>query len=370
LVFMLALYVHIPFCLKKCFYCSFPVVVGKTDKAALYLSFLKREARNFFGQTIGTVYLGGGTPTELRVRDLEDLCAWIRTTFILPKTAEWTVEMNPEGVSDEKLSVLRAFGVNRVSLGAQSFQDSFLRSVGRVHREEDIYRAYRLIRKAGWDNVNVDMMYGLPGQDIGDFQKDLNRLMSLDPDHVSVYALTPEEGSRFYTRGQTLPSTTLQAEQYRYLVVELEHRGWAQYEVSNFARQGKLCVHNRHYWRGGNYLGLGLGAHSHRNGHRYWNTDRWPVYIDRMRRGLSVRGGEEFLNPAQRQTESLVFGLRMNEGVCLRELARRFQRPLREDQIRFLSEAIALGWLSRRGDRVQTTLNGRLVLDGICRRLM
>jgi len=367
---MTALYVHLPFCQRKCFYCSFVVSVAQLHRADRYVRCLLQEARQYKKQSIGSVYFGGGTPTMLDGRQLRELVHGLQDHFLCDEKTEFTIEANPEDVTPAKTSIIRELGVNRISLGVQSFHDKYLSYLGRCHDARRAVEAFGMLRDAGFKNLSVDLMYAFPEQTKEEIAEDVRQLTQLNSEHVSLYTLTVEERSRFYARRIKEQKGPVQARHYRYVIQLLEKQGHRQYEVSNFCRQGYESVHNKNYWTGGDYIGLGVGAHSHAAGRRYWNVSRLDDYIGKVEADESPCEGEESLTPDQRLTETMCFGLRMNEGVDIAQLEEMFGIKLARDKREAIAKFVGQGLLSLNGDRLKTTLPGRLVLDEVCARLI
>ncbi len=363
-----ALYIHIPGCARKCPYCSFPVVAGKSFHEEIYLDAVAREASLRGGREVSSLYVGGGTPSLLSEEGIARLGMIIREYFSVGNV-ERVFEMNPESVTPAKAALLKSLGFNRVSFGAQSFDRRYLSYLGRTHGVQESFRAFKVLRSAGFDNISVDLMFGFPGQTGIELEEDLDALLSLGSEHAAVYALTVDERSVFYVRGERV-SVDDQGEFYHRVCQRLNAAGLMQYEVSNFARLGFASRHNMHYWEGGDYVGLGMGAHSHLDGERFWNTDILPRYLELIRSGGNAEAGRERLTPQARLMESFVFGLRMNAGVDPRELEARFGVPLPDDQRDEVKALIAEGFLAMDNTRIRTTDQGRLVLDAISSRLI
>lgn len=360
---MTGLYLHIPFCEKKCFYCAFITAVNQKHHADEYARSLAREMCLYQGEKIGSVYFGGGTPSLLSEERFLFLVASIKKYFKVADDAECTVEMNPEDVTASKLRCYPDAGVTRISLGVQTFNDSYLKFLGRCHNRAQALNAYHLIRDCGHMNVNIDLMYGFPEQTRDDIDQDLNVLQGLSCDHVSLYTLTVEEGSRFFRDKHVLPDAEAMADHYLFVRKQVLSMGFEHYEVSNFARPGRRSVHNINYWQGGNYIGLGVAAHSHQDGCRSWNVSRLRTYIEKMRREGSAKEGQENLSLQQRLGELLVFGLRMLEGVDMEqiqlEIGVRFSDQQRDCLGRFISD----GYLRLEEKHLSVTEKGLVILD-------
>lgn len=364
------LYIHIPFCRKKCPYCSFAVCVARTGRLDDYLSALRREMAALSRPAVRTIYLGGGTPSLLSPEQLKRLRESWRECFDCGEVAETTIEVNPEDMSPEKAEAFMSLGMTRVSVGIQSFQEKNLKALGRRHSPDAARRAVQYLQKAGCRNINVDLMFGLPGQEAEDLDADLQAILNLEVQHVSLYALTVEPCSCFYVQRVEEKDGEVQARFYEQIIAKLASAGFIQYEVSNFSRPGYESRHNVNYWQGGNYFGVGMAAHSHRDGCRSWNVDRLDRYLQVTQAGGSPRAGEERLAPPQRLSEALVFGLRMTAGVDLPGLEERFGVSFSREQRSQIEMLIQNGFLERQGPTLRATLNGRKVLDSLSVRLL
>ncbi|MCA9394076.1 MAG: radical SAM family heme chaperone HemW [Candidatus Omnitrophica bacterium] len=362
---MTGLYVHIPFCDRKCFYCSFAIVVGQTKRSDDYLKCLRIESGLYDKPAIGSVYIGGGTPSTLTADQVYALFAGLHADFEIADTAEITVEVNPEGLTAERLSAFRENGVNRISLGIQTLRDDYLKYLGRLHDAAAARTAMTMIRTAGFNNVSCDLMISFPQQTDEELLEDQRDLLDLEPEHVSLYSLTIEAPSRFFAQKIQPPPSETQARHLNLTVEHIQGRGYTRYEVSNFARTGFASRHNIHYWQCGNYIGLGMGAHSHRDGERYWNVERFGDYVKRLAAGESPRAGSERLTREQRLIEAVLFGLRGTEGVQLAALEERFGHRLDDDRKARLEAYIKEGLLERSGAFLRATPPGMMVLDGI-----
>ena len=366
---MRSLYIHIPFCERKCLYCSFAVTVGQRRRVDAYLDCLSQEARRYKGQSISSVYIGGGTPSFLNENQFKDLFRMIGENFRISPHAECTAEVNPESVDEAKAGLLRSLGVNRISLGVQSFNDRYLQYLGRNHNRQKAMDAYGIIRNAGFANVNADLMFSFPRQTSAEIRQDVEAIIRLESEHVSLYMLHLEENSRFYAEGIHLPGDHVQARHYRLVTHQLERAGFIQYEISNFARQGKESRHNLNYWEGGSYIGLGAGAHSYGNGKLSWNVARLPVYMARIQeKGSATEGFQSLDRDGQFKLAALI-GLRMNQGVSPKKLEKRFGTSFKEQEQEKMDEFIRQGFLVIEEGYLKATMKGRLVLDELCAQL-
>lgn len=359
-----------PFCHRKCFYCSFVVAVGQEKRAEQYLDCMRKEAQEYRDTEIHSLYVGGGTPTVLSSAQLEELFSFIHDTFIISSNTEITVEANPEGLDLEKLRILKQANVNRISLGVQTFDDSYLKYLGRNHDSETAIKTYHRIREFGFTNISLDMMYGFPDQTAQEIQKDVEAFAQLQSDHLSLYSLIIEEDSRFYIKNIQLPETHVQSDHYQDVCQLIEQKGYAQYEVSNFAKKGFESQHNLHYWFAGNYIGLGVGAHSHKDGVRTWNTSSFSEYLKLIRNNQSVCAGREQLTNDQRMLEEFLFGLRMSSGVDLKFIEQKYDLSMSDERKHMLKALVDEELLINGGNSVRTTMKGRLLLDEICARFI
>jgi len=345
------LYIHIPFCKQKCLYCDFASFAGKTDLIDTYLSALAQEAALVPHTPAQTLYVGGGTPSLLGISQLQQLVQIITAHFgEVSRFEESTFEANPESLSREKADFLRGAGFNRLSLGLQSFNDDELKRIGRVHSAADFLRAYGAARAAGFSNINVDLIAGLPAQSLANFSRSLLHLISLKPEHISVYGLQIEEGTPFFERGivcdQVLMRTMLE-----FAHDELARAGYMHYEISNYALAGKESKHNTHYWHNGDYIGLGSAAASYYGGVRRQNVADVQEYISRINAGQSAVAFEEKLTDQAKAGECLMLGLRLLGGMELTAQQESFFAREIEKHIRG-------GLLMRDGKKVKLTQEG------------
>ncbi|WP_214724410.1 MULTISPECIES: radical SAM family heme chaperone HemW [Exiguobacterium] len=318
-----AAYVHIPFCEHICYYCDFNKVFLKNQPVDEYLDALEREIeltlKQYPTDHLETIFIGGGTPTALNEPQMQRLMEIIQK-HLLPLTGddlEYTVESNPDGVSEEKLDIMKAGGVNRVSFGVQSFDDGLLERIGRTHREAKVAQTLDAAAKR-FDNISVDLMFGLPNQTLDQVRYDVTRALQLPITHISSYSLILEPHTVFAIQERKgklpLPTQDLEAEMYQVMIDTIEAGGYAQYEISNFAQTGKESRHNRVYWENDEYYGFGAGSHSYINQTRRANIAPIPHYI--KAEGLPVRK-ETPLTNVERMEEEMFLGLRMKDGVSL-----------------------------------------------------
>lgn len=352
------LYVHIPFCPKVCPYCSFYKEASDRNKTQAFLDAVLREAEmESEGLRPETIFFGGGTPTALSTAQLQYLIGGLRERIDFSEVKEFTLEMNPATVSLEKATALLALGVNRVSMGVQSWDEELLKVLGRVHNATQAERSYRILREAGVPNVNLDLIFGIPGQSRGQWIESLRRTVDLGPDHISAYCLTYEEDTEFFLkfqRGEMVPESERDSEFFELAMEELEAAGYVQYEISNYAKPGRECLHNLGYWRASDYAGLGPSATSTRAGWRRQNLPDTAVYTSRVLEGGDRFGSLEKLDAETLRAERISLGLRTLDGVAVDEIA--------EDQRLALADH---GLIDSIGNRVRLTRKGRLVADEI-----
>ena len=330
----LGIYIHVPFCRSKCQYCDFYSMATKEDKLMdgyldAVCDHIKEAGELAPGYKVDTIYFGGGTPTFFGADGMSVILTAIRRNFDVDNAAEITFEANPDSISDRLLHRLRAEGFNRVSLGIQSDDDEMLKKLGRPHTYSQAVTAYHKIRKAGFRNVSVDLMYGLPGQDLYDWQQTLDNVLRLMPEHISCYALKVEEGTPFheYKDMLNLADDETQADMYLAAVEILRGRGYRQYEISNFCRKGQISKHNMKYWTGGEYLGFGPSASSDFAGKRFTLKRDLQAYITAIREGGDIMEDLQEIPLRERAGEYLMLRLRTNLGIEAKEYEKLFMLP-------------------------------------------
>lgn len=330
----LGLYLHIPFCKSKCLYCDFYSLPQREEKMDEYTEVLLRHleemAPRAAGHRIDTVYFGGGTPSYLGVRRLEKLLKCLKKRYPLEKDAELTLEANPDSLDDWRaVRALRRAGINRISLGVQSADDCELKAIGRIHTFAQAEAAVQAVRKAKIHNLSLDLIYGLPGQSMSSWQNTVKRVLDLEPEHLSCYGLKVEEGTPLFRMQSTLdlPDDDLQADMYLWAVACLAERGYAQYEISNFAKPGFASRHNLKYWLLEEYAGFGPGAHSDFGDVRYAYVRDLEGYCRGVTEGADMIAENERIPPRKRDLEYLMLGLRLTRGIEKREFENRFRLP-------------------------------------------
>jgi oxygen-independent coproporphyrinogen-3 oxidase len=360
------LYVHVPFCLRRCSYCDFAVQTVNSAPTGEWLVAIEREIELFAAELgwrtpmpLETLYVGGGTPSLIGGGGMSGLRAALTGAFTWKADLEWTSEANPETFTDDVAREWVASGVNRISLGAQTFDENVLRWMGRMHGSSGPGRAVAAARSAGFRNVSIDLIFGVPERFGRDWRADLERTIDLGPEHVSLYGLTAEKGTplgRWVSEGrEELAGEDQYVEEYLLAVEKLGSAGFEHYEVSNFARPGYRSRHNHAYWEGVPYLGVGPGAHSFLPPRRQWNVRDWSEYAERLGRGESPRENEELVDGETATLERAWLGLRTHAGLALSELT-----PARQAR---LVEWQGAGLAAITDGTVRLTTEGWLVLD-------
>ena len=331
----IGIYIHIPFCIKKCEYCDFVSYCNKKEYVPQYINALKKEIKNNINKEykITTIYIGGGTPSSIEENYIADIIETIKLNMNDEdlknfENIEVTIEVNPGTVNKEKLQVYKKIGINRLSIGLQETHNELLKSIGRIHTYEEFIKTYKLARKIGFNNINVDLMIALPNQTIRDIKENLEKITKLNPEHISVYSLILEEGTPFYNKYNEnkikLPDEELERNMYWYVKNTLENNGYMHYEISNFSKKGFESKHNMNCWNQEEYLGFGVAAHSYNNRIRYSNTNSIEEYI---------KGSNKIIHEEQTledmQKEYMLLGLRKIEGINIQKFKNKFaQNPI------------------------------------------
>ena len=366
------LYVHIPFCARICPYCAFYKDLLDKSQTGRFCEAIVRELEQATAvsrppRRLGrrrslipsTIYFGGGTPTALTTSQLEFLLGGFHERLDLSMLAEWTLEANPGSVSAGKAALLHKFGVNRISLGVQSWDDDLLKLLGRDHTRPQAEKSIRILRDLGFTNINIDLMFGLPGQTIDQWRVTLERTIALRPEHISAYCLTYEEDTEFFLRhahGEFRQDSDADAKFFELAISILAEAGYEHYEISNYARPGFRSAHNRAYWAGQDYLGVGPSAVSTCGFQRWQNVCDYRAYANRILAGESPIASTENLTPEMKRTERIALSLRTSEGVCGSDLERFPQQT---------NEFVALGLLRQFDDKFVLTGKGKSLADSV-----
>lgn len=371
------LYLHVPFCRSRCHFCAFTLQIHREDRVRRYLDSLSREIRlhaelqSLCGRRLDTVYFGGGTPTTLEAAQLTGILQQVCDSFGLNEGAEISVEAHPDTVTVDSLRQLAEAGFTRISFGAQSMDDEELLQIGRRTSGGRTQAAVRMAREAGFANINLDLIYGVPGQSLDGWLATLEDVLALDPAHVSCYALTVEEKTRLHLdvrRGDALePDPRLQNDMEDAAAGRLGNAGFERYEISNYARPGRACRHNLLYWEGQDYLGLGPSAQSYLDGRRFGNTESVEDYDRTLEQGRLPIVESELLSTDRRTRERVVFGLRLIDGVEQGLLRR---EPPDGTWRQALDRLTERGLLEERAGRIRLTAEGRRYADSVAVELL
>ena len=336
----LGIYLHIPFCKQKCYYCDFVSFTGKEQKQKEYVKCLVKEIQEKKSKInkddyISTIYIGGGTPSYLDSQDITEILKVVKESYPIQEQAEITIEVNPGTVTRKKLQQYQETGINRLSIGLQSCDNGLLKEIGRIHTYEEFLDTYQLARKVGFHNINVDLMLALPGQTILNLKDSLEKIMKLDPEHISVYSLILEEGTKLERKIQnnelTLPDEETERQMYWYVKNTLELNGYIHYEISNFAKPGYESKHNLNCWKQKEYLGLGLAAHSYLNQERFHNIENLEQYISNIKDKKSKENIilDEKQDVESQMKEYMLLSLRTIQGVNIANFKQKFiQNPI------------------------------------------
>ena len=364
-----AAYIHVPFCRHRCGYCNFTLIAGRDDLQAAFLQALQRELEQLqTPRPVDTLFFGGGTPTHLAPNHLQQLLKLAQHWFPPQPNAEISVEANPSDITSQKIEILAAAGVNRLSLGVQSFQEQKLQLLERDHRRDTIHQALARARPA-FASLNLDLIFGTPAETVDSWRADLREALTTPVTHLSTYGLTIELGTTFWSRHQrgelTRPSDTLERQLYELAIDELTAAGFEHYEVSNFARPGFRCRHNETYWLGKPYFAAGPGAARYLDGRREVNHRSTTTYLRRLQNGQSPVAEWEELEPEDRARERLVFGLRRLAGVHREAFARETGYHIDQLVGRVLPELVQRNLLRWHNHHLQLTRAGLCVSDAI-----
>lgn len=362
----LGLYIHIPFCKAKCNYCDFNSYSGKEALMESYFHAVECEietnGKKHTEFEFTSVFIGGGTPSLAEPVFISRIMNACRRNFRISDNAEISMEANPGTLTVEKLAAYKACGINRLSIGLQAWQNRLLKELGRIHSAEEFEENFKLARKAGFSNINIDLIFGLPGQKLNDWSETLSNIISLAPEHISCYSLKIEEDTVFGDRLQNglldEQDDELDREMYWQAVDRLSNCGYRHYEISNFARPGYECRHNLVYWKAEEYLGVGAGAHSYLNGSRFNNAYGIEEYTCRVERGGCINENEQSIDEKEAMSEFMLLGLRLVNGISMTDFRERFGRELEDVFGKTISELERKNLLERIGDRVKLSVAG------------
>jgi oxygen-independent coproporphyrinogen-3 oxidase len=372
----LALYLHFPFCRQKCYYCDFNSYSGLETLIPDYFRAMRTEIGRYLPQTnpVGSVYFGGGTPSCLPVESLSAILQYLKDEFFIAPHTEITIEANPGTVGIEQLLELKAAGFNRLSLGLQAFQAELLETIGRIHDWDDFAICYHLAREVGFDNIGVDLIFGLPRQTLEQWRESLRQVVALNPEHISAYCLQLEPGTVLYNMVEqkilALPEEETVAAMMEAAMDFLGTSGYEHYEISNYARPGRRSRHNLGYWQGRDYLGFGAGAYSTVYGER-WNNFKNPhFYIERLQKGQPAVAGRELLNQRTVAVEALMLGLRIRDGINLKQFRERYEIDLMKKARVEVANLFEEKLIDKQDGALFLTKKGVLVSNYVIARLM
>ena len=368
------LYIHIPFCIRKCDYCDFLSGPSDPGKRAAYVQALLKEiqaVKEGRGRSVSSIFIGGGTPSVLDERLLGDILREIRNRFKMEEDAEITIEVNPGTANIGKLQAYREMGINRLSIGLQSPEDRELKILGRIHNYGQFLETYQEARTVGFDNINIDLMNAIPDQTYEGWVKNLRTVAELEPEHISAYSLIVEEGTPFAARKLNLPDEDTEYNMYEATAQILKEYGFEQYEISNYARKGRECRHNVGYWTRQDYLGFGLGASSLYGKERFANTADMKKYLENSKNPEKIREKEPFLTREDEMAEFMFLGLRMTKGISKADFQRCFGCTIESvygevlekyESMELLLEKDGRIFLSREGIHVSNSIMAEFLL--------
>ena len=371
-----SLYIHIPFCATKCYYCAFNTYSFHKEQAKAYLDALSIEMKIYSPQTspLQTIFIGGGTPSILSANSLDRLFTDIYSKFHLCSDVEITVECNPGTVDAEKLRVMKDRGVNRLSFGLQAMQDEILRQLGRIHTVEEFHQSYHLAREFGFDNINIDLIFALPDQTMEIWKHTLTESISLQPEHISAYNLVMEESTPFYDQWKTgqlnLPSDDTEADMFQYTIDTLTTHGYTHYEICNFAKPNREVKHNLVYWNNQEYIGLGVGACGYVDGIRYTNIKGIPPYIETLHELKKPIADTDVLTEKAEKAETLMLSLRKREGICIKDYMVRFGESIDVEFRDIIQKWKNLGLLDQTETHLHLTDRGLFLANEVFVELM
>ena len=366
------LYIHIPFCDHICTYCDFPKLLTKGQRHAEYIEALIQELK-LYQQNVGfsnlqSIYIGGGTPTALSVEQIQPVFDFLTEQIQMNQIQEFSIEANPENLTRDKIQYLKAQGVNRFSLGVQTFHESLLKRIGRKHQAQEVIQAVANLKQCGIKNINLDLIYAIPGQTLDELRDDLRQVISLEVEHISAYSLIVEEHTQLYLaymRDQIdLTDNEIEAKMYEVTIETLTEAGYEHYEISNFAKS-KPSLHNQWYWKNETYIGVGLGAHGYVKGQRYQNTRSINTYIELLKDGKLPMIESHALTKEEMIEEEMFLGLRLLKGVNLKAISDKYDVNIDEIYGKAFEELIQKGYLEQKELNVRLTPSGLLMANEV-----
>ena len=370
---MLGLYIHVPFCVQKCNYCDFNSFKIKGNDKKEYLNAIEKEMKlysdEFKNKQFDSVFFGGGTPSILNIEELKRLVGSVFKNFNIKETAEVSMECNPGTINKEKLIHMKELGINRLSIGLQAIQNHHLKYIGRIHSYEEFEKNYLEAKEVGFDNINIDLMYALPNHKKEEWKESLDKIISLNPSHISAYSLILEEGTKLYEMYDneefSLLDEDTDIEMYNYTINKLKENGYNQYEISNYSKEYKECKHNIIYWKCDNYLGLGPGASGYIGDIRYNNISDLNEYNHKISQNIKPIEEETILSEKDKIEEFIFMGLRMNEGISLKVFKERFSISIEDIYKEPIEKLIASKLLELDKDNLKLTQKGREISNTV-----
>lgn len=366
------LYIHIPFCDHICTYCDFPKLMTKGQRHDEYIQALLVELKAY-EQRVGfheleSIYIGGGTPTALSVKQIQPLFDYLHEAINMKQIVEFSIEANPENLTEEKVKYLLSQQISRFSLGVQTFHETLLKRIGRQHGSQHVEQAVATLKANGMNNINLDLIYAIPGQTIEQLKEDLAKALSLDVEHISAYSLIVEEHTQLYLAYMKdqlkLTDNDIEAKMYEIVIETLTKHGYQHYEISNFAKSVP-SLHNQWYWKNETYIGTGLGAHGYIDGSRYHNTRSINTYIELLQKGDLPIVESHLLSKEEKIEEEMFLGLRLLEGINLKSISHKYEIDVEALYEQALKKLIAAGDLERVGSQIRLTRQGLLMANDV-----
>jgi oxygen-independent coproporphyrinogen-3 oxidase len=362
----IGLYIHIPFCQNKCYYCDFISYPDRQDLTDKYFNYLKKEIDIYSDKIkdycLDTIFIGGGTPSIVDGKYIYELINYLDKRINLGNLREVTIESNPKTLDEQKLSVYKEVGINRISMGLQTLENRLLKKIGRIHTAEDFYESYNLVRKWGFNNVNVDIMFNLPDQTINDVLNTLKKVIELNVEHISFYSLKIEENTPFYVEYQkdklNLPDDDIEREMYHKGISLLQNNGYKHYEISNLSKTKYECIHNMKYWKVEPYIGLGLNSHSNIDNKRYSNYSDFNSYFSILEAGKLPIEEIEYIDAEMERAEYAILGLRLINGINKQDFLNRFRISIDSIYGAKIKKFIEQGFLTDDKEHIKFTKMG------------
>ena len=371
------IYIHLPFCSVKCMYCDFYSITDSNDRIEDFINSLISEIRLFklqkysYKWKFDTLFLGGGTPSLISPHHIEKILIELDLCYDLSNIKEFTIEANPGEISKEHLTGYKTLGINRLSIGFQSLNDKLLQFLGRPHSSDDAIQSYSMARDIGFDNINIDMIFDIPGQSISRWESDINKIIKLEPNHISAYSLTVERGTKLYNLVSNnkviMPNEETDISMFTTSMQLLEDAEYSMYEISNYSKQNSVCMHNMHYWNNDPYLAFGPSSHGHDTTSRWWNHRSLDNYIRDIKKSRLPISNTETLTPNNKFNEAIYNGLRIRSGVRLKKI----ENIIDIDINRFINKSLKK-WpdLTFDGEYLRLKKSGILLTDEIASDLM